>query len=202
MELIGIQLQPASSARTELTFRLSTPFPLGPEDDTTAHVSRGVAVATLSGDDEPEIIFTTDEPLAIIPPHLVQLRRESDFHKNYLPRLGVETFYAFDRTQPRQGDTFLIGFDENQNISGHIVRLSFECEAVQAVGVRREDPPLVWECSMGDGQWQEISPSDRRGEGDTTGGLNNPQGSIIFYLPLAFLFVGQFNISRRVIPLK
>jgi len=28
MELLGIQLQPATSARTELTFRLSAPFPL------------------------------------------------------------------------------------------------------------------------------------------------------------------------------
>ena len=38
MELLGIQLQPASSARTELTFYLSTPFPIGPEDATVAGV--------------------------------------------------------------------------------------------------------------------------------------------------------------------
>jgi predicted phage baseplate assembly protein len=38
MELLGIQLQPASSARTELTFWLSAPLPLGPEDDTVVVV--------------------------------------------------------------------------------------------------------------------------------------------------------------------
>jgi predicted phage baseplate assembly protein len=81
------------------------------------------------------------------------------------------------------GDTFYLGFDEERDISGHILQLAFECDPSQAVGVRREDPPWVWECSMGNGLWQEIPPSTRPGEKDTTGGLNNEVGRLTLYLP-------------------
>ena len=184
MELIGIHLQPASSARTDLTFWLSAPFPLSPEDTTVATVPQGTEVSTISSEGEPEIVFTTDQRLTIIPPDLTQVRREADFHKNYAPRMGIETFYAFSQPRPQEGDTFYLGFDENQDISGHILQLAFQCEETQAVGIRREDPPLIWECSLGNGQWQEVSPSNRPSERDTTGGLNNPLGSMVLYLPL------------------
>jgi len=183
MEMLGIELEPASSARTDLTFWLSTPFPIGPDDDTVAVIPQGTEVATRRSEEEDEIIFTTDRSLTIRPPRLQQLRRVEDFHKNYLSRLGIEIFYAFNREQPQVGDTFYLGFDETENIRGHILRLSFECERTQAVGVRREDPPLVWECSLGNGLWQELPLSTRSGEKDTTGGLNNPEGSLVLYLP-------------------
>jgi predicted phage baseplate assembly protein len=185
LEMMGFQLQPASSARAELTFYLSAPFPVAPESDTAALVPRGLEVSTRSTEGETEVTFTTDERLVIAPPHLVQLRRETDFNRNYLPRLGIEVFYAFDRRRPQPGDTFYLGFDETHEINGYILRLTFECEETRAVGVRREDPPWVWECSSGDGQWEEVPPSTRRGEKDTTGGLNNPQGSLTLYLPLS-----------------
>ena len=185
LELLGLQLQPASSARVELTFRLSTPFPISAEDTTVAVVPQGVEVATRATDEEREIIFTTDERLAILPPKLTQLRREEDFVKNYLPRLGVETFYAFSQPRPQPGDTFYLGFDDSANLSGHILKFDFVCEETQATGVKRSDPPWVWECSIGNGQWAEITPSNFHGEKDTTGGLNNPRGQLVFYLPLA-----------------
>jgi predicted phage baseplate assembly protein len=183
LELLGIQLQPASSARTALTFRLSAPFPINPEDDTVAIVPQGTEVATRRTEEEEEVIFTTDNRLVIVPPRLSQLRG-IDFHKNYLPRLGIETFYAFQE-RPQPGDTFYLGFDETQNISGHILQLTFSCERTQAVGIKREDPPLVWECSLGNGQWQEVPLSNRPDEKDTTGGLNNPEGRLVLYLPLS-----------------
>ena len=125
-------------------------------------VPQGVEVISRRVGEEEEVIFTTDRRLTVVPPKLAQLRREEDFHKNYLPRLGIETFYAFDRTEPQVGDTFYLGFEESQDISGHILQLTFECERTQAVGVRREDPPWVWECSMGDGTWEEINPPHGR----------------------------------------
>lgn len=184
LELLGLQLQPASSARVELTFRLSTPFPISAEDTTVAVVPQGVEVATRATDEEREIIFTTDSRLAILPPKLTQLRREEDFVKNYLPRLGVETFYAFSQPRPKPGDMFYLGFDDAENLSGHILKFDFVCEETQATGVKRSDPPWVWECSIGNGQWAEITPSNFPGEKDTTGGLNNPRGQLAFYLPL------------------
>ncbi|MBI1878915.1 MAG: putative baseplate assembly protein, partial [Chloroflexi bacterium] len=184
LELLGLQLQPASSAQTELTFRLSTPFPISPEDDTVAIVPHGTEVATRRTDEEEEVIFTTDSRLAIVPPKLTQLRG-SDFHKNYLPRLGIEIFYTFNQEKPEPEDTFYLGFEDSQDISGHILQLAFTCERTQAVGIKREDPPWVWECSLGSGLWQEVPLSTRPGEKDTTGGLNNPQGQLVLYLPLS-----------------
>lgn len=185
MDLLGVRLQPASSAHTDLTFRLSTPLPIGPEDDTTVVVPQGTEVATRRTDEEPEVIFTTDARLEIVPPRLTHLRRQEDFHKNYVPRFGVEIFHAFGRQRPQIGDTFYLGFDETQNISGHILQLIFECEETEAVGIKRDDPPLVWECSVGNDQWAPIPLSTLAGEKDTTGGLNNPTGSLTLYLPLA-----------------
>lgn len=183
LDMLGVQLQPASSATAELTFRLSAPFPLSPGDETEAIVPAGLEVATRALPDTPEVIFTTDRTLLIKPPRLTQLRGV-DFHKNYLPRLGIEIFHPFDRTTPQIGDTFYMGFDESASLAGQILQLTFECMPTEAVGIRREDPPLIWECSMGDGTWQEIAPSTYPNEKDTTGGLNNPSGELIFYLPL------------------
>jgi predicted phage baseplate assembly protein len=187
MELLGIQLQPATSAQTELTFRLSAPFPLGPEDRTTTVVPQGTEVATwVTAEGEPQVVFTTDEKLSLSALRLTQLRREDDLNRNYLPRLGIEDFYTFSRQRPQVGDTFYIGFDGSQEMSGYVLRLAFEARDTEAPGINREDPPLVWECSTGNGRWQEIVPSKQPRERDTTGGLNNAQGSIVFYLPLAF----------------
>jgi predicted phage baseplate assembly protein len=193
LEMIGTRLQPASSARAEVTFYLSVPFPITPEDDTVVTVPQGLEVATRPTEEESEVTYTVDDRLVLAPPKLVQVRREvgggsaagqTDVHKNYLSRLGVEIFYPFTRPTPREGDTFYLGFDPERSMAGYIVRLAFECEETQAVGVRREDPPLVWECSVGDGQWAEVPLSTRRGEKDTTGGLNNPRGVLTLYLPL------------------
>ncbi|HPH97429.1 MAG TPA: putative baseplate assembly protein [Anaerolineaceae bacterium] len=186
LELLGTTLQPASSAKTDLTFWLSVPLPINPEDTTSVIVPEGVEVASRPSGDEEQVIFTTERKLVIKPPSLTQVRRESEFHKNALPRLGIEIFYPFNQQKPKPGDTFYLGFDETVDISGHILKLDFQCNPTAAVGIRREDPPWVWECSNGKGDWLEITPSDFPGEKDTTGGLNNPAGSLVFYLPLAF----------------
>lgn len=185
LDLLGVQLKPASCSTTELIFRLSVPLPLKPEDTTFTVVPQGLEVATRRTEDEPEILFSTDERLLIAGPKLLHLRREEEVNKNYLPRLGIEPFYAFDRV-PRQGNTFYIGFDDKQSLAGYLLQLHFTCQAMQATGVRRDDPPWVWEFSTGVDQWMEIAPSTRADERDSTGGLNNADGRVMFYLPLNF----------------
>jgi predicted phage baseplate assembly protein len=183
LEMLGMQRLPASSARTDLTFWLSVSLPISPENDDPVIVPQGIEVVSRRIGQEEEVTFTTDRRLTIVPPKLSRLYLEHDFQKNYLPRLGIETFYPFQR-KPQVGDTFYLGFDPGRDISGHILQLAFECDPTQAVGVRREDPPWVWECSLGDGVWEELLPSTRLGEKDSTGGLNNPSGSLTLYLPL------------------
>lgn len=184
LEMMGFQPRPASSARVELTFYLSAPLPISAEEELSVTVPKGLEVTSRPSEEEEPITFTVDERLVLEAPKIVQVRKHTDVVKNYLQRLGIEPFSVFDQGRPKIGDTFYIGFDETRDIRGYILRLTFECEETQAVGIRRDDPPLVWECSLGGGRWQKIAPSTRTGEKDTTGGLNNERGSIVFYLPL------------------
>lgn len=183
LEMLGMQLKPATSARTELTFWLSAALPLTPGSDQTVVVPGGVEVRSELSDEE--VVFTTDYDLEIVPPLLEHLRTEAAFNRNFHPRLGLETFYPFDRKKPQPGDTFYLGFNPQNNISGHILQLHFECDPTEAVGIRREDPPWAWEYMSREGTWHEVRPSRFEGERDTTGGLNNPQGQLVFYLPLS-----------------
>ncbi len=184
LEMVGMHPQSASSARTEVTFFLSVPFPLTPGDDMQAIIPQGLEVTTRPSEEEREVTFTIDNRMVVSAPVLAQLRKDTDFNKNYLPRLGIEPFHAFGVTRPQNGDTFYVGFDETKDIRGYILRLSFKCDESLAVGVRRDDPPWVWECSLGENQWKEVHVSTRKGEKDTTGGLNNPEGSLTLHLPL------------------
>ncbi len=181
LELLGISLLPARSARTGLTFRLSAPFPLGPEDDTRALVGQGLEVATLETPTTPQVIFTVDEPLYIVPPKLTDLRTAEEFSVNWINR--VQTFAAFRTDPPVQRSSFYIGFDPAESLRNHIIRLRFSSERTQGTGANPNDPPLVWEVSIGGGGWREIRPSRAEGERDTTGGFNFEEGSITFYLP-------------------
>lgn len=183
LEMLGMQPLPASSARTELTFWLSAPLPIDEEDNLEVTVPQGLEVRSVSeGDDE--IIFSTSKDLRILSPRMLYLLKGDNVTKNFLPRLGLEVFHPFNENQPKQGDSFLLGFDPERDIRGHILRLTFVNEPTEAVGIRREDPPWVWECSLGDGSWQELVPSTFPDEKDTTGGLNNPEGRLVLYLPL------------------
>lgn len=184
LELLGMRYQPASSARTELTFWLSTTLPIGEELEQTVIVPQGLQASTLNTGGQEEIIFSTDSSKSVYPPVLTQVRKGSETHKNYAPRLGLEIFLPFQE-KPKQGDTFYLGFTPEKDLSGHTLQLSFTCEPTEAVGIRRQDPPLVWECSLGNGLWQEMPTSNLPGERDTTGGLNNPSGSLVLYLPTA-----------------
>jgi predicted phage baseplate assembly protein len=182
LELLGLQRKAASSARTELTFWLSAPLPLAPNNDQSVLVPAATEIRSDITDEE--VLFTTDRTLEIVPPRLVQVRRQHEINKNYYPRLGLETFYPFDAQRPQIGDTFYLGFDPARDLSGHILQLNFTCMPTEAVGIRREDPPWVWEVLGRDGVWQRLEPSTFEGERDTTGGLNNEQGQLVLYLPL------------------
>jgi len=181
LEMLGVRLGPAHSARALLTFRLSAPFPLSENDETIAFVPRGLEVATQETPTAPQVIFTVDESLSVQPPHLTELRTLEQFNTNWVD--SVAPFLAFRQDPPQKGATFYIGFNPDDRLALHIVRLTFLCDRTEAYGVRRDDPPLVWEVSTGGGSWEEILPSRLQGEQDTTGGLNNEQGSMVFYLP-------------------
>jgi predicted phage baseplate assembly protein len=182
LEMLGLQRMPAASARTELTFWLSTALEYGGSIPDVI-VPQGFEVRADQVDEE--ILFTTLRELKMTAPKLAHIRKEGEFNRNFFPRMGLETFYAFGQDTPKPGDTFYLGFDPSNNLCGHILQLAFTCDPTEAVGIRREDPPWVWECLTADGEWVALKPSVFEGERDTTGGLNNEYGILTLYLPLS-----------------
>ncbi|MEI5036260.1 hypothetical protein RB201_37235 [Streptomyces sp. S1A(2023)] len=61
LDLIGVQLHPPTAAHTEVTFRLSAPRP------EPVLVRAGTEVATVRTETEEAVVFTTSEPLSIVP---------------------------------------------------------------------------------------------------------------------------------------
>lgn len=181
LELLGMKLEPASAARTELTFWLSAGLPIAPNDPQTVVVPKGFEVRADAGIDQ--ITFTTDREKSIVPPLLAHVRSDREFNRNFVTRMGVETFLPFDPSNPREGDAFFLGFDPKNDISGHILSIAIQSEPTEAVGIRREDPPWAWEYLNEEGAWVELSLSTLDGEKDTTGGLNNEVGALTLYLP-------------------
>lgn len=188
LRMVGVQLQPATAARTELTFYLSAPFPLRPsEPELTpiATVEKGLKVATTTQANGEEIIFTTDEPLQITYPQLAEVRTSTVFGTNCYVNKRINDFEAF-ASVPHAGDAFYLGFANN--ISGNILRLYFECDKNKATGIERANAPLVWSCYLGkdaenEEHWQPLLLGQGE-ERDTTGGFRNPEGSLTLYLPL------------------
>lgn len=129
----------------------------------------------------PQVIFTVDEPLYIVPPKLTDLRTAEEFSVNWLDR--VQTFVAFTLIHPPSSVPPSIWV--SMLPSG--CATTFCACTSQASGHRGQDktqitPPLVWEVSIGGGGSHEIRPS--RSEGDATARqLQLQQGSITFYLP-------------------
>ena len=181
LEMLGLQRKPASSARTELTFWTSVPLPITPGNEQAVTIPQGMEVR--SEFTETEVLFTTDYEAKIAPPLLSQVRKEDEFNKNHFSRMGIEIFHPFSQV-PKMGDTFYLGFNPKNNLNGHILQLNFTCDPTEAVGIRREDPPWVWECLTRDGTWTPLMLSSMDGEKDTTGGLNNEEGKLVLYLPL------------------
>lgn len=192
LELLGIQLKPASSARTELTFYLSTQLPIDPEDeydDTHAFVPKETEVTTLYQEEDEPLIFTTDEELTIRrPPELIHLFRKDD-SKDYIRTLKSENnvFQVFSAL-PKDDDCFYLGFEvkPEHTLSGYILRFEFGCEEAKGKGAYPNDVPWRWEALILKEKklnWCPIELGTTSGEQDTTAGLNKT-GQLVLYLPL------------------
>ncbi|MCL4298053.1 MAG: putative baseplate assembly protein [Anaerolineae bacterium] len=200
LKLLGVTPDPPQPAETNLTFYLITPFPLiranGQLDYVTTTkipVNTEVAVPRATGA-EPEIIFVTETERVIAAPRLMHVRRDfqgrdinQQFSDNCLKPISTNEgiiyelkqggFEAFQPT-PQPGDTFYVGFNEQQNIAGYILQLNLNCAYARGTGIISDSPPLIWEYSLGDQPWKSIEAEE-----DTTKGLNE-NGYTRFRLPL------------------
>jgi predicted phage baseplate assembly protein len=170
LELIGLQLFPATSALTGVTFYLSSPA------QATMTLPRGTRAATLRTETEEPVVFTTTEDLPIVACSLgsiLTVAAAADDRVARIEQLRLRVPFASFSSPPAPGDTLLVGLTEA--VPRCAVRLQFQC-TIEGVGVDPDDPPLQWEAFDGTA-WHACDLGD-----DETGGLNR-DGSIIVHVP-------------------
>jgi predicted phage baseplate assembly protein len=170
LELIGLQLFPATSARTGLTFYLSSPA------QATLTLPRGTRAATLRTETEDPVVFTTTEELPIVACTMTSVLTQAvgaDGREARTEQVRLRVPFPAFSTPPVPGDALIVGLSEA--VPRNAVRLQFNC-TIEGVGVDPDDPPLQWEAYDGT-NWFACEVSE-----DTTGGLNR-DGSIIVHVP-------------------
>lgn len=163
LEMLGIRLQPAVPARTELTFYLSSDLP------TVYQIPAGTEVATLRTETEEAIVFSTDRPLVIDKPritHFLTAESAEEMPQVLRDRLtnlwtqesdgswrGQGQFLYNERPQP--GNCFYLVFEPTAEIAGNVLALKLQGEPATSTGINPSRPPRSWEAW--DGQsWQPI----------------------------------------------
>ena len=168
LNLLGFEPFPATAARADLTFWLTSVL------DDTVVVPADTQVATV-GDVGVTRVFTTLDDLVIAPPRSIAA----------LTSIGTDTFAdvwdelridrgavaCFRTVTP--GDAFYLGFDNT--LAGVALRLDIDAN-VEGIGVLPDRPPMRWEIWQGEG-WIPVRPYT-----DSTGGLNR-NGSIVLLVP-------------------
>jgi predicted phage baseplate assembly protein len=172
MDLLGIRLEPARPATTDINFRLSAALP----DDTLIPV--GTSVGTLRSETQPAVTFATDRDLTIRVPQLVHVlaSRGGERFVDYTPALSsAQRGLGVFSDRPRADDGLYLGFAND--LSSHTLAITLRCR-IEGIGVDPTDPPLAWETWSGaDHRWIGITV-----EQDGTGGLNR-DGLVIVRLP-------------------
>ncbi|XGW00351.1 MAG: putative baseplate assembly protein [Leptolyngbya sp. BL-A-14] len=162
LELLGIRLQAAVPAHTELTFYLSSDLP------TAYQIAAGTEVATLRTDTEEAIVFSTDRPLMIDKPRIThfltaELSEETPtLLRDRLTNLwtqtddrwsGQEQFIFNERPQP--GNCFYLVFDPAAEIAGNVLALKLQGEPATSTGINPDRPPRQWQAWNGH-SWQSV----------------------------------------------
>jgi len=192
MELLGLRLREPESARTEVTFYLSSPQP------ETIVIPQRTEVATVRTETRASIVFSTDRDMEVYPPIMTSLiTREikgrssgkPGYRDHNLQHLGVTgfEFSAFGR-KPRVGDAIYFGFEND--LSYHVLALDLACPTAIGMGIDPANPPWQWEGwhgGEGDRRWQPAVI-----EKDSTGGMNQ-SGTVLLRLPR----LAQRDLQKR-----
>ncbi|MFH9394046.1 putative baseplate assembly protein [Streptomyces sp. NPDC017413] len=169
LDLIGVQLHPPTAAHTEVTFRLSAPRP------EPVLVRAGTEVATVRTETEEAVVFTTSEPLSIVPCAFAHLAtwpspgEAVDRTEELTLGRDVPVFGA----RPAPGDCLYVGL--SAAVPAGVLALRLDC-TVDGVGVDPARPPILWEA------WDGASWALCEVEKDDTGGFNR-SGELILHLP-------------------
>jgi predicted phage baseplate assembly protein len=169
MELLGVQLFPATAARTEVTFWLSSPQPV------EIVIPAGTVVSTpRTESSQATVRFTSTKDLGIVPcevSHLAVQPTEGAW-ADRTSDIRVAPLRCFS-AQPLVGDVLAIGLSAATPRCA--VNIRMDCR-IEGVGVDPMDPPLVWEAFDGE-TWVACELGS-----DSTGGMNRA-GDVVLHLP-------------------
>ncbi len=176
LELLGIQLDGPSAAAADVRFRLVEP-PTEPVTITGGETE----VATPRTGNEESIVFQVDEDFTIpaARPAAYVLQRGGQI-KDVGVADGEARPQGADQmpfgNPPAVGDALYIGFEEP--LARLLVQVDVDASPARGAGVNPEDPPLRWEVSQGDNDWEEAIVLE-----DLTGGFNYGAGAVELQLP-------------------
>jgi len=177
LELLGMRLRPPTVAVTDLRFRLAAPT----EEEDVVIAGGETEVATQRLGPEQPVVFQTDEDFTIpvARPIAYAVERDGKAKDVGLAR-GVASPKGPDQlpfgTPPKVGDALYLGFDKP--IGRLVMQVDVDCSQAKGAGVDPEDPPLRWEVSVADGDWEEAEVLV-----DRTGGFNYGSGVVELQLP-------------------
>jgi predicted phage baseplate assembly protein len=169
LDLIGLQLFPATAARAEVTFWLSSPQP------TEIIIPAGTIVSTPRGDaSQTATLFASTDSLSLVPSELAHLAVQpaEGIWADRTSDIRVAPVRCFS-PQPLVGDVLAIGLSAPAPRCAVTIRM--DCR-IEGVGVDPLNPPLVWEAYDGE-DWIGCEV-----ETDSTGGMNRA-GEVVLHLP-------------------
>lgn len=176
LELLGVRLEEPRAATAAVTFYLSA----AQSADVT--IPADTEVATVRTETDPAIIFTTEQPLAIRPPVLIDAFTRNASQREAWTRHTLSQPGQRERRvpifPPRPGarDAFVLALEND--LSDHVLALVVNCEVARGAGVDPTKPPLLWQVWQGGmARWVPCEL-----EYDGTGGFNQP-GEIVLHLP-------------------
>jgi predicted phage baseplate assembly protein len=169
LELIGLQLYPATAARGTATFWLAAAQPA------TVLVRAETEVATPRTEVDEPVVFSTVADLPIVPCEFSRMAAATaDGAITDHTRLLAEGADAPSFSEvPVPGETMMIGLSAAVPSCAILLRID---APVGGIGIDPRNPPLVWEAWNGSG-WSGCDV-DR----DETGGLNKA-GDVVLHVP-------------------
>lgn len=180
MELIGMKLREPEAASTRVTFWLSAPQPID------IKIPMGTEVSTTRTENDPAIIFSTNEEFLIrvaemtqiITSHVSQEEQQRKYDVQNMRRVaaGYEGFMIFQE-KPQAGDAIYFGF--RTDLSHHILGLELDVDVAGGAGIDPTRPPYVWQALTNTSpmEWTECEV-----DADGTKGFNVP-GVVRLHLP-------------------
>jgi predicted phage baseplate assembly protein len=176
LDLLGIRLDGPSAAATSLRFRLA-----GPPAEPIVILGGDTEVGTPRTTTDESVIFQVDEDFTIpaARPAAYVLQRHGQVKDVQLAdgeaRPQGSDQLAFG-SPPQVGDALYLGFEDP--LDRLILQIEVDASQARGTGVRPEDPPLSWEVSQADGEWEPAVVLE-----DLTAGFNYGSGTVELELP-------------------